>query len=113
MLDPSDFASVQWGRKMGALVQNFVHVSPADLRKFSNFLSKLADLREQEGELSDQQLMIIMQNLRTKELVKLELHKGGVLAEFAGGGFEYERFLVRVDGRMPNSRYESKKVVLD
>ena len=113
MLDPSDFASVQWGRKMSTLAQNFANVSPADLRKFSNFLNQLANLREQEGELSDQQLMIIMQNLRTKELVKLELHKGGVLAEFTGGGFEYERFLVRADGRMPNSRYESKKVALD
>jgi hypothetical protein len=113
MLDPSDFASVQWGRKMSALAHNFAHVSPADLRKFSSFLNRLADLREQEGELSDQQLMVIMQNLRAKELVKLELHKGGVLAEFTGGGFEYERFLIRADGRMPNSRYEAKKAAIN
>jgi hypothetical protein len=109
MLDPSDFASVQWGRRMSALVQNFAGLSPADLRKLSNFLSKLAGLREQEGELSDPQLMVIMQNLRNKELVRLESQKGGILVEFSGGGFVYERFLLRTDGRMPNSRYEAQK----
>jgi len=109
MLDPSDFASVQWGRKMSALAQNFSGLSPDELRKFSNFLTKLADLRQSEGELSEQQLVVIMQNLRSKELVKLETHKGGIYVEFTGGGFEYERFLIRTDGRMPNGRYESKK----
>lgn len=110
MLNPSDFASVQYGRKMSALAQNFSGVSPDDLRKFSNFLIQLANLRENEGELSDAQLNVIMQNLRTKELTKLAVDKGGILVEFTGGGFEYERFLLRADGRMPNSRYESKKV---
>jgi len=109
MLNPSDFASVQWGRKMQSLVQHFTGLSPDELRKFGTFLHKLADLREQESELSDPQLQVIMQNLRTKELVKLESQKGGVFVEFTGGGFEYERFLLRDDGRMPNSRYESKK----
>ena len=109
MLNPSDFASVQWSRKMSALAQNFAGLSPDELRKFSNFLLELAGLRENEGELSEQQLTVIMQNLRSKELVKLETHKGGVLVEFTGGGFEYERFLLRDDGRMPNSRYEAKK----
>lgn len=109
MLDPSDFASVQWGRKMSTLAQNFSGLSPDELQKFSNFLTKLADLRQNEGELSDQQLVVIMQNLRNKELVKLETHKGGIYVEFTGGGFEYERFLIRTDGRMPNGRYESKK----
>jgi hypothetical protein len=109
MLNPSDFASVQFGRKMSTLAQNFNGLSPDDLRKLSNFLAKLANLRENEGELSDAQLNVIMQNLRTKEVVKLEVGKGGILVEFTGGGFEYERFLLREDGRMPNSRYESKK----
>lgn len=109
MLDPSDFASVQWGRKMSGLAKNFEGFSPDELRKFSNFLQKLADLRESEAELSEAQLLVIMQNLRSKELVNLEQHKGGIFVEFAGGGFEYERFLLRDDGRMPNSRYESKK----
>ena len=110
MLHPSDFASVQWGRKMSTLAQNFSNLSVDDLRKFSSFLNKLADLQEQQGELSDQQIQIIMQNLRQKELVKLEPHKGGALVEFSGGGFEYEKFLLRSDGRMPNSRYDAKKV---
>ena len=109
MLDPSDFASVQWGRKMSTLAQNFSGLSPDELRKFSSFLTKLADLRQSEGELTDQQLVVIMQNLRSKELVSLETHKGGIYVEFTGGGFEYERFLIRADGRMPNGRYESKK----
>lgn len=109
MLNPSDFASVQFGRKMSAIAQNLSGLSPDDLRKLSNFLIYLADLRENEGELSDAQLNVIMQNLRTKELTGLAVGKGGILVEFSGGGFEYERFLLRDDGRMPNSRYESKK----
>jgi hypothetical protein len=47
--------------------------------------------------------------LHTKNLVKLEIHKGGVFVEFTGGGFAYERFLIRADGKVPNNRYESKK----
>ena len=109
MLNPSDFAGVQYGRKMSALAENFIGISPDDLRKFSAFLTHLADLRENKRELSNAQLTVIMQNLRTKTLVKLEAAKGGVLVEFTGGGFEYERFLLRDDGRMPNSRYEAKK----
>jgi hypothetical protein len=76
----------------------------------SNFLAKLADLREQGAELSNQQLQVIMQGLRIKDLVRLALEKGGILVEFSGGGFEYERFLIRADGKVPNSRYETKKV---
>ncbi|HXW01703.1 MAG TPA: hypothetical protein VEC93_25050 [Anaerolineae bacterium] len=110
MAGPVDFSTVQWARKMSALAQNLAGLSPADLRKLSNFLDKLADLREQEAELSDQQLQVIMQGLRSKDLVRLALEKGGVLAEFSGGGFEYERFLIRADGKVPNSRYETKKV---
>jgi hypothetical protein len=95
---------------MSALVPALAGLAPADLRKLSSFLDKLAGLREQEGELSEQQVQVIMQGLRGKELVKLEKEKGGVLVEFTGGGFEYERFLVRADGKVPNSRYETKKI---
>ncbi len=109
MLNPSDFAGVQYGRKMSALAKQFDGMSPDDLHKFGVFLIELANLRENEAELSDRQLEVIMQNLRQKELVSLEAHKGGVFVELAGAGFEYERFLLRDDGRMPNSRYESKK----
>jgi hypothetical protein len=111
MAGPVDFSTVQWARKMTALAQNVAGVTPADLRKLSNFLDKLADLRQQAGELSEQQLQVIMQGLYTKQLVRLELEKGGVWVEFTGGGFEYERFLVRADGKVPNSRYEIKKAV--
>jgi hypothetical protein len=110
MLNPTDFASVQFGRKMTALAQQFDGLSPADLRQFSRFLAQLAHLREAETALSEAQLAGIMQNLRTKELVSLQPDKGGVLVELTGGGFEFERFLVRDDGRMPNHRYEAKKL---
>lgn len=109
MAGPVDFPTVQWARKMSALVQNFNGLAPADLRKLSAFLGKLADFRENEGELTGPQLQVIMQGLHTKQLVRLEPHKGGVYVEFSGGGFEYERFLIRVDGKVPNHRYESKK----
>ncbi len=109
MSTPIDFATVQWARKMTALLENFSGLSPADLRKISNFLDKLADVRQNEAELSEPQLQVILQGLRTKELVSLEAQKGGIYVEFIGGGFAYERFLLRVDGKMPNYRYESKK----
>lgn len=110
MTGPIDFATVQWARKMGTLTQNFAGLSPTDLRKLSNFLKELADFRENEGELSAQQLQVILQGLHVRdELVKLEPHKGGAFVEFRGGGYEYERFLVRADGKVPNNRYEMKK----
>jgi hypothetical protein len=111
MAGPVDFPTLQWARKMSALAQNFAGLSPADLRKLSSFLDKLAGLREQEGELSEQQVQVIMQGLRSKDLVRLSLQKGGIFVEFSGGGFEYERFLVRTDGKVPNSRYETKRQV--
>ena len=104
-----DFATVQWSRKMTTLVQNFDTLSPIDLRKLSNFLAVLSDFRDNSGELSEQQLQVILQGLHTKDLVKLAIHKGGVFVEFSGGGFAYERFLIRADGKVPNNRYESKK----
>ena len=109
MVGNVDFATVQWARKMTALAQHFVNLTPTDLRKFSSFLAKLAGYRRDGGELSEQQLQVIMQALHSKELVKLETTKGGVLVEFTGGGFEYERFLIRSDGKVPNNRYETKK----
>ena len=110
MAGPVDFSTVQWARKMGALSEPLAGLSPAEVRKFANFLEKLADLRENEGELSAQQTQVIMQNLHLRDkLTRLEKHKGGVYVEFSGGGFEYERFLVREDGKVPNYRYETKK----
>jgi hypothetical protein len=109
MVGPVDFSTVQWARKMTTLAETFAGLSPTDLRKFSNFLEKLADFREAESELTQQQVQVIMQGLHTKELVKLEPQKGGTLVEFTGGDLEYERFLLRVDGKVPNYRYETKK----
>ncbi|HEX9921244.1 MAG TPA: hypothetical protein VGD99_01155 [Anaerolineae bacterium] len=104
-----DFKTVQWARKMTTLAQNVAGLAPADLRKLGSFLDKLAGLRENEAELTEPQLQVIMQSLHTRDLVKLEPTKGGVLVEFTGGGFEYERFLLRPDGKVPNHKYESKK----
>lgn len=104
-----DFTTVQWARKMVALMPNLTGLSPADLRKLSNFLEKLADFRQNEAELSEQQLQVIMQHLHTKRLVQLETHQGGAYVVFSGGGLTYERFLIRPDGRVPNNRYEAKK----
>lgn len=110
MAGPVDFSTVQWARKMGALTPYFEGISPTELRKLANFLEKLADFREQGSQLSPQQTQVIMQCLHIRaELVKLEPHKGGVYVEFSGGGLEYERFLVREDGKVPNNRYETKK----
>lgn len=109
MVGPVDFATVQWARKMTALVQNSSGLSPDDLHKLSNFLDKLAAFQQKGGDLSEQQLQVIMQTLHTKELVTMAAEKGGIWVEFTGGGLAYERFLVRPDGKVPNSRYETKK----
>ena len=109
MVGPVDFTTVQWARKMTALVQNCSELSPDDLHNLSNFLDKLAALRQKGDELSEQQLQVILQTLHTKELVSMAAEKGGVWVEFTGGGLTYERFLVRPDGKVPNSRYEIKK----
>lgn len=110
MTGPVDFPTVQWARKMGALTEHLAGLAPADLRKLANFLEKLAKFRQNEGQLSAQQTQVIMQSLhRRDELTKLEPRKGGAYVEFSGGGYEYERFLVREDGKVPNNRYETKK----
>jgi len=104
-----DFATVQWARKMTAIGQNLADLPAADLQKFSQFLGRLAEFKQNDGDLSPQQWQVIMQNLHSKELVRLEPDKGGALVEFTGGGFEFERFLIRADGKVPNFRYEAKQ----
>jgi signal transduction protein with GAF and PtsI domain len=106
---PLDFAAVQWARKMTALTGPLAGLKADDLRKLGGFLQKLADFTAAGGELSPEQAQVIMQNLHAKTLVRFDPDKGGALVEFTGGGFEYERFLIRADGKMPNSRYEAKK----
>lgn len=110
MAGPFDFPTVQWARKMAALNQQFAGLSPPDLHKLANFVEKLAAFRQSGGDLSEQQVQVIMQTLHVRDkLTKLETHKGGAYVEFSGGGYEYERFLVRQNGKVPNNRYETKK----
>lgn len=110
MAGPVDFPTVQWARKMTTLSQHFKGLSPTDLRKLSNFLEKLAEFRESNAELSEPQMQVIMQCLHLRdEITRLEIQKGGVYVEFTGGGYEYERFLLRDNGKVPNNRYETKK----
>ena len=106
----TDFAAVQWARKMTAAIESLSGLSPDDMRKLGHFLQTLADFRAAGGELSAPQLQVILQNLHVKHLVRLEPDKGGAAVEFTGGGFEFERFLIREDGKVPNFRYEAKKV---
>lgn len=105
----ADFAAVQWARKMAAAIEPLSGLPPDELGKLGHFLQILADFRAAGGELSAPQLQVILQNLHTRQLVRLEPDKGGVLVEFSGGGFAFERFLIRDDGRVPNFRYEAKK----
>ena len=110
MAGPVDFPTVQWARKMGTIIQQIEGLSPPDLQKLGDFLRKLADYKANEGALSAQQLQVMMQSLHLRdELVRLEKQKGGAYVEFKGGGLEYERYLVREDGKVPNNRYETKK----
>ena len=104
-----DFATVQWARKMTAIGQNLADLSAEELQTLGQFLGRLADFKQNGGELSSAQWQVIMQNLYSKKLVRLEPDKGGALAEFSGGGFKFERFLIRSDGKVPNFRYEAKK----
>ncbi len=110
MMIQIDFATVQWARKMTTIGQNLADLPVTDLQKLSQFLAKLADFKQAGGELTQTQGQVIMQNLHTKNLTRLEPEKGGVLVEFSGGGFEFERFLIRTDGKVPNFRYKSQKV---
>ena len=109
MTGPVDFAAVQWAHKMTALIQTMANLPPVDLAKLGDFLVKLSDFRQNGGELTGPQVQVIMQELANKQLVKLERHKGGVYLEFTGSGIEYERLVVRADGKIPNTYYELKK----
>jgi hypothetical protein len=105
-----DFASVQWARKMNADLESLLARPGDDLQKIAHLLEKLAPLKEADQWPTEAQMTVLLQNLHTKELVLLEGVRGGnLMVEFRGGGYEYERFLLREDGRMPNHKYEAKK----
>lgn len=105
-----DFAAVQWARRMTEALGGLRNLEPGDLSRLGPLINGMVNLAEQEVRLSEQQLTVILQNMFNKTLTRLQADKGGVVVEFTGGGFEHERFLVRADGRVPNSRYEAKAV---
>jgi hypothetical protein len=104
-----DFAAVQWARRMTEALGGLRNLEPGDLSRLGPLVSGMLSLAEQGLSLSDAQLTVILQNTFNKTLTRLQADKGGVVVEFTGGGFEYERFLIRADGRVPNSRYEAKR----
>jgi len=106
-----DFAAVQWARRMAEALGPLQALEPDELSRLVPLLEGMVSLAHQGGvQLSDQQMTVILQNLFNKTLTQIQVDKGGVVVEFTGGGFEYERFLIRADGRVPNSRYEAKAV---
>jgi hypothetical protein len=104
-----DFAAVQWARRMTGALGGLCNLEPGDLSHLGPLINGMVNLAEQGLPLSDAQLTVILQNMFNKTLIRLQADKGGIVVEFTGGGFEYERFLVRADGRVPNSRYEAKR----
>jgi hypothetical protein len=109
----ADFAAVIWARRMSEALGGLRYLGADDLGRLVPLIEGMRSIAEQEIQLSDQQIAVILQNLYNKTLSRIEVDKGGVLVQFSGGGFEYERFLVRADGRVPNSRYEAKPLKRD
>jgi hypothetical protein len=105
-----DFAAVQWSRRMAEALKGLRGLEADDLKRLAPLIEGMVNLTEGGIQLSDQQLMVILQNMVNKHLTQIQVDKGGVVVEFTGGGFEHERFLVRADGRVPNSRYQAKRV---
>jgi hypothetical protein len=103
-----DFAAVQWSRRIADALRPLQNLTHEDLRRLLPLIQGMSELPE-EAALTDEQLGVILQNMFAKDLVRIRPDKGSVLVEFSGGGFEYERFLIRSDGRVPNSRYEAKR----
>jgi hypothetical protein len=105
-----DFATVQWARRMAQVLEPLRDLEAEHLIRLAPLIEGMVSLSDQGIRLSDQQLTVILQNMVEKTLTKIQADKGGVLVEFRGGGLEYERFLVRSDGRVPNSRYQAKSM---
>jgi len=105
-----DFAAVQWARRIAEVLAPLGALEPDELGKLAPLLEGIVSLAGDGMQLSDQQITVILQNLYDKTLTQVQADKGGVVVEFTGGGYEYERFLVRADGRVPNSRYAAKAV---
>ena len=103
-----DFNAVMWARRTAEALEPLRSLEASDLGRLHPLIQAMIDLAERGIRLSDQQFTVILQNMYSKSLTQVQAEKGGILVEFTGGGFEYERFLVRSDGRVPNSRYEAK-----
>ncbi len=103
-----DFDAVMWARHAAEALEPLRSLEASDLGRLTPLIRAMADLAERGVRLSDQQFTVLLQNMYSKSLTQVHAEKGGILVEFTGGGFEYERFLVRSDGRVPNSRYEAE-----
>jgi hypothetical protein len=108
-----DFAAVMWARRMSEALEGLRRLGADDLGRLLPLIQGVAEMAKQGTQLSDAQLTVILQHLSHKTLMRIEADKGGVLVEFSGESFEYERFLVRADGRVPNNRYEARRVMRD
>ena len=105
-----DFPSVQWARRLQPTLAPFLEKPETDLRKLSQLFNALASLKAADVTPTEAQLTVLLQYLHTKDLNSLEAVKGGLMVQFCGGGYEYECFLLRDDGRMPNHKYQAKKL---
>ncbi len=105
-----DFASVQWARRVSGEIEALSVRSAEELQKIGRLLTELSKLKAADATPTAAQMTVLLQNLHTKNLESLEAIRGGnLMVHFTGGGYEYERFLLRADGRVPNHKYESQK----
>jgi len=105
-----DFASVQWAKKIQTSLDPLLDQSEEDYHKLAKLFEELAKLKATDLTPTEAQITVLLQNLHTKTLESLEAVRGGnIMVHFSGGGYEYERFLLRDDGRMPNHKYEAKR----
>ncbi|MFQ5576805.1 MAG: hypothetical protein ACE5G8_07440 [Anaerolineae bacterium] len=105
----TDFAAVQWARKLSAPLETLAGLPATDWEKLAPLLAELSNLKQAGVTLSPAQLAVILQHLHTQQLESLAAAKGGVLVRLTGGGFEYEQFLLKEDGRIPNHKYTARR----
>lgn len=104
-----DYESVRWGRKAQNELGPLLERPATDLHKLATLLQELAALKAEDVTPTEAQMTVLLQYLHVRNLDSLKASKGGLMVELSGGGYEYERFLLREDGRMPNHKYESRK----
>jgi hypothetical protein len=109
MVDQVDFAAVQWARRTAARLDTPDELSAEDRQKVALLLERLAALKAEGITPTPTQLTVLLQYMHTKNLDSLAAQKGGLAVQLSGGGYEYECFLLKEDGRVPNYRYESKR----